>query len=169
MKQELIHIKEAAKMLGVTRQAVYKKLTALGKKPQKVGNKAFIDAATLQEIKDGKKLQPPVSDGDNTATKQVDNELVNLLKQQVEGLQQDKVAAQSQVDNLQRQLEIKDRQIDDLSTGGREMRLLLGSAQKQIGLLTAPAPIDVDEPSPPDHNQPEKPSKKKKKRKKKKR
>ena len=167
MKQELIHVKEAAKLLGVTRQAVYKKLQVLGKKPQKVGNKAFIDAATLREIKDGKKLQPPSATGDTSATKQVDNELVNLLKKMNEELKLDKVAAQRQVDNLQRQLEIKDRQIDDLSTGGREMRLLLGSAQKQIGLLTAP--INVDEPFPPDHNQPEKPAKKKKKKKKKKR
>jgi len=168
MKHDLIHIKEAAKLLGVTRQAVYKKLAQLGKKPTKVGNKSFIDAETLQEIKDGKKVQPPVSDGDTSVTKQVDNELVNILKKQVEGLQLDKVAAQRQVDNLQRQLEIKDRQIEDLSTGGREMRLLLGSAQKQIGLLTAPAPIDVDEAFQPDHNQPEvKPAKKKKKKKKK--
>jgi Neuraminidase (sialidase) len=164
MKQDLIHIKEAAKLLGVTRQAVYKKLTALGKKPQKVGNKAFIDAVTLQEIKDGKKVKPVVATGDNTATKQVDNELVNLLKQQLEELKNDKVT-------LQRQVDIKDRQIEDLSNSGREMRLLLGAAQKQItGLLPAPAePHKPDyEPSQPDHNQPEKPAKKKSKKKKKK-
>ena len=176
MNQKLTHIKDVAKILGVTRQAVYKKLTALGRKPTKVGNKSFIDAETLKEIKDGKKVQPPVAkvstpvaeDGD-TATNQVDNELVNLLKNQINELSKDKVA-------LQRQVDIKDRQIEDLSNSGREMRLLLGAAQKQItGLLPSPAPIDEPlkpdyEPSTPVPNQPEmQPSKKKKKKKKKKR
>ena len=165
MKQELIHIKEVAKLLGVTRQAVYKKLTALGKKPTKVGNKSFIDADTLKEIKDGKKVSPEVATGGDTATKPVDNELVNLLKQQVEELKSDKVS-------LQRQVDIKDRQIEDLSNSGREMRLLLGAAQKQItGLLPSPAePHQPDyEPSTPVPNQPEmKQSRKKKKKKKKK-
>ena len=166
MKQDLIHIKEVAKLLGVTRQAVYKKLTVLGKKPTKVGNKSFIDAGTIKEIKEGKKVSPEVATGGDTETKPIDNELVNLLKQQVEELKGDKVA-------LQRQVDIKDRQIEDLATSGREMRLLLGAAQKQItGLLPSPAePHQPDyEHSPSDHNQPEmKPAKKKKKKKKKKR
>jgi excisionase family DNA binding protein len=166
MKQDLIHIKEAAKLLGVTRQAVYKKLQSHGLKPQKVGNKAYIDKDTLRAIKEGKKVQPSATDGVTSATKQVDNELINLLSQQLEDLKNDKL-------NLQKQVEIKDRQIEDLSTSGREMRLLLGAAQKQIGgLLPSPAEPHkpVYEPPPPDHNQPEKPAKKsKKKRKKKKR
>jgi len=179
MKQDLIHIKEAAKLLGITRQAVYKKLKTLGKMPTKVGNKAFIDAETLKEIKNGKKVQPAVAEGVTTVTKQVDNELINLLKQNIKELQQDKVTVQNQVDKLNLQLEIKDKQIEDLSVSGREMRLLLGSAQKQIaGLLPSPAephkpdyepsqPIDTYSPS--DHKQPEvKPTKKKKKKKKKK-
>ena len=163
MKQKLTHIKDVAKILGVTRQAVYKKLTALGRKPTKVGNKSFIDAETLKEIKEGKKMSPEVATGGDTATKQVDNELVNLLKNQINDLSQDKVA-------LQRQVDIKDRQIEDLSNSGREMRLLLGAAQKQItGLLPAPVePLKSDYESTPDHSQPEvKPSKKKKKKKKK--
>ena len=169
MNQELLHIKEVARLLGVTRQAVYKKLTALGKKPTKIGNKSFIDAETLKEIKEGKKVSPTVAENGDTATMQVNNELVNLLKDQIKELSQDKVA-------LQRQIDIKDRQIEDLATSGREMRLLLGAAQKQItGLLPSPAPID--EPLKPDYEQstpvpkqPEmKPSKKKKKKKKKKR
>ncbi len=166
MNQKLTHIKDVAKILGVTRQAVYKKLTALGRKPTKVGNKSFIDADTLKEIKEGKKMSPEVATGGDTATKQVDNELVNLLIQQVEELKSDKVA-------LQRQVDIKDRQIEDLSNSGREMRLLLGAAQKQItGLLPSPAPAEPLKPdyehSQPDHNQPEKPAKKKSKKKKKK-
>ena len=164
MKQDLIHVKEAAKLLGVTRQAVYKKLQSHGLKPQKVGNKAFIDKDTLRAIKEGKKVQPPSATGDTYATKQVDNELINLLKQQLDELKNDKA-------NLQRQVEIKDRQIEDLSTSGSEMRLLLGAAQKQIaGLLPSPDEPrkPVYEPPPPDHNQPEKPAKKKSKKKKKK-
>ena len=171
MKQNLTHIKDVANLLGVTRAMVYKRLAALNKKPTKVGGKSYIDGETLQEIQEGKrvspKVSPEVSDGDNTATKQVDNELVNLLKNQINDLSQDKVA-------LQRQVDIKDRQIEDLSNSGREMRLLLGAAQKQItGLLPPPAPIDEPlkpdyEPSTPVPNQPEmKPSKKKKKKKKK--
>ena len=177
MKQNLTHIKEVAKLLGVTRQMVYKRLTALGKKPTKVGNKAFIDEDTLCELKEGKKVQPAVAVGDSTATKQVDSELVNILKQQINELSQDKVAAQRQVDNLQKQLEIKDSQIADLSNGSRELRMLLGSAQKQIvGMLPSPDSIDEPlkpnyEPPPSDLNQPTemKPKKKKKKKKKKKR
>ena len=170
MKQNLTHIKDVAKILGVTRQAVYKKLTALGKKPTKVGNKSFIDAETLKEIKDGKKVQPPVADvsppvaeNGDTATKQVDSELVNLLKKNIENLQQDKVA-------LQRQVDIKDRQIEDLSASGRELRMLLANAQQHVGML--PSPIDEHlkpdyEPPPPAPKQPEMKSPKKKKKKKK--
>jgi excisionase family DNA binding protein len=166
MKQDLIHIKEAARLLGVTRQAVYKKLQSHGLKPQKVGNKAFIDKDTLRAIKEGKKVSAQVAESVTTATKQVDNELINLLRQQLDEIKNDKA-------NLQRQVEIKDRQIEDLSTSGSEMRLLLGAAQKQIaGLLPSPVepPKPVYEPPPPDHNQPElKPKKSKKKKKKKKR
>jgi len=170
--QDLIHIKDAANLLGVTRQAVYKKLTSIGRKPTKVGNKSFIDADTLRAIKDGKKVSPQVAANGDTATEQVDNELVNLLKSQIEELKQDKVA-------LQRQVEIKDQQIEDLSTSGREMRLLLGAAQKQVaGLLphsSEPHKPEyepsqpVDEYSPPEHKQSKvKPKKKKGKKKKKK-
>ena len=165
MKQNLTHIKDVAKLLGVTRTMVYKRLAALNKKPTKVGGKSYIDGETLQEIKDGKrvspKVSPEVSGGDNTASKEV----VNLLIQQVEELKNDKVT-------LQEQISIKDRQIEDLTTGSRELRMLLGSAQKQIvGLLPAPVePLKPDYESTPDHNQPEmQPSKKKKKKKKKKR
>ena len=173
MNQELLHIKEVAKLLGVTRQAVYKKLTALGRKPTKVGNKSFIDADTLKEIKEGKKkvqppvakVSPPVAEDGDTATNQVDNELVNLLKNQINELSKDKVA-------LQRQVDIKDRQIEDLSNSGREMRLLLGASQKQItGLLPSPAPIDEPHKSDYEHypSTEMKPTKKQKKKKKKKR
>ena len=181
MKRELIHIKEAAKLLGVTRQAVYKKLQALGKKPQKVGNKAFIDSETLTEIKEGKKVQPAVAEGVTIATKQGDNgdiELIKILKNQINSLQQDKVTAQRQCDNLQKQIEIKDRQIEDLSVSSREIRILLGNAQKQLGGLL-PSQVEqhkpeygpsqpVDDYFPSDHKQPKMKSKKRKKRKKKK-
>ena len=165
MEQELIHISDAAKILSVTRQMVYKRLKAFGRKPTKVGKKAYIDRKTLKELKDGKKVKPEVATSGDTATKSVDNELVNLLVQQLDELKSDKVA-------LQRQVDIKDRQIEDLSNSGREMRLLLGAAQKQItGLLPSPAePHQPDyEPSTPVPNQPEmKPSKKEKKKKRKK-
>jgi len=175
MKQDLIHINEVATILGVTRQAVYKRLTVLGKKATKVGNKAFVDAETIKELKEGKKVSPQVATGDSrgdTATRHVDTDVVNILKQQIEELKHDKVAAQRQVDNLQKQLEIKDRQIEDLSASGREMRLLLGNAQKQIaGLLPSPAedtqPIDASY-SQQTQKQPEiKQTNKKKKKKKK--
>jgi hypothetical protein len=175
MNQKLTHIKDVAKLLGVTRQAVYKKLTVLGKKPTKVGGKSFIDADTLKEIKEGKKVSPQVAESVTSATKQVDtdnSEIVNILKQQLNSLQQDKVTSQLQVDNLQHQLSVKDRQIEDLSNSGREIRLLLANAQQHIGMI--PAPLDEPrnpnyEPSTPAPKQPEmKPKKQKHKHKKKK-
>ena len=167
MNQNLTHIKDVAKLLGVTRAMVYKRLAALNKKPTKVGGKSYIDGETLKEIQEGKrvspKVSPEVSGGDNTASKEV----VNLLIQQVEELKNDKVT-------LQEQISIKDSQIADLATGSRELRMLLGSAQKQIvGLLPSPSPVDEPlrpdyEPSTPAPKQPEmKPEKKKKKKKKK--
>ena len=154
MKEGLIQIQDAAGRLGVTRQAVYKRLSSLGEKPIKVGGKSFVDAETFKNLEQKPKLQPKGDSGDSDKggdTRSVDNvgleTVVKLLQEQVSDLRLDKVTARQQVDSLQRQVETKDQHISQLLETQKHTNILLAGYQQKQGMLDVKKdvdPVDVE-------------------------
>lgn len=96
-----VNVKEFARLAGVSSQAVYKQLdNRLATYATKVGNRWFIDISALEEVyhKDRLQTKPTEVGNQNQQTSDVNQELIQLLKEQL-------AAKDRQISELQKQLD----------------------------------------------------------------
>ena len=110
--EETLKIEELAEMLGVTKQTIYNKLKEKEYKKYiiKKGNKTVVNIELYDILKPFYETK-----------KNVNNDIIELLKQQLEV--------------KDKQLEIKDKQIAELQKGSEQLRMLLASEQNKTQLL----------------------------------
>ena len=164
MNDEYISIPEFAKRVGVTPQAIYKKLsTELSTELVMVDNRKMLKKSALERYglnQVDNQVEPVVKPVDNQV--EPSNETVVMLQKTISLLE-------TQAETLQKQLEVKDRQIADMSKQIEELNerlkeshVLIDQQQKlqvvsesRLQLIedkvTEPDPVEVAEESEKKH------------------
>lgn len=138
-------IKQIADELGVSKQAVFKKIDNLGCRQQltKIDNQFTVDEKLENTIKKAflKKFNTDKTVNQSSTTSSTDNsQLMNYLMDTLKVLQQ-------QNELLSKQLEEKDKQISNLQKLIDQSQQLHAMAENKINLLeqkqTSPEPVNV--------------------------
>ncbi len=136
-KEQYITVSEFAKRSNVSRQYVYKQIDKkLSEYVKVVDNKKMVNIKALKLFKDGTVSQP---------VEQLNN---NLLTDSL----------QTQIQQLQEQIKIKDKQIEELNTIIKQEQALHLATQQKLMLLEQKKDSKVEENTPKD--QPVEPVKK---------